>query len=337
MVVLKRTGTDDLPAAADDGATGISMTARTPASRSASSAQTSVAPAAGSTPAGASAGQRQASAGGRPARPAGPTAPPPVDGADRLIDPARRALQRWARSQPGRIPRHPDYANPNAPMADRLNFIANTHVALVQRDRSNPNLLTTIQQRRLLKWRNGLASGTISEDQILKTRGGPTINSLEKRIDAALKEEFRHNLARATGMPVVKIVRSDNEGDRAADLHAQLAGQPRAYAFVTETDAHETVQFDNFDFRTRQPIENKSISELVLVQAPRAEKLREYRSLMERGAVAARDSGVGPVRWDVPPDVDLDLVDHVYRNLPSDLRAHVQIPLRPAAPIRVGP
>jgi hypothetical protein len=58
---------------------------------------------------------------------------------------------------------------------------------------------------------------------------------------------------------------------------------------------------------------------------------------MERGAVAARDSGVGPVRWVVPPDVDFDLVDNVWGNLASDLRAHVQPPLKPAAPIRVGP
>ena len=239
------------------------------------------------------------------------------------------------------------YANPNASVAERLRFIANADLALLNdAGRTRPPTLGLRQRTQLREWSRGLASGEITEAEILNGRtktgqpgrkpvkGAMRLDTLESTIDTGLREQFRHRLALATGIHVVSVITSDNVGDQAADLQAQLAGRPRAYSFVTETADGQRVQFDDFDFGTGQPIESKSIAALVPPGAPRDVVIKGYTQQMEKEARAARDNGLGPVKWLVPPDVDLDLVDNVYRRLPPEIRQHIYIPSRPAAPIR---
>lgn len=270
----------------------------------------------------------------RPARgrPAG-REPPAQNDNDRAIDGARKLTLSAPRARkPVAPPTHPCYSNPDATVPERLRFIANADLALVQRKAPDLGLR---RRTRLREWTAALNRGETTEAKILaQPKGAISIESMEKAIDAALTEEFRHQLALATRMHVVSIARSNNVGDQAADLHAQLAGRPRAYAFTTETADGQRVQFDDFDFATNQPIESKSLSTLVPRGASAEVAIHEYRQQMEKQAVAARDNGVGPVRWNVPPDVDLDLVDKVYGRLPKELRKHIHPPTRPAPPIR---
>jgi hypothetical protein len=338
-VVVKRTGTDDGPAVVGDQTTGVTMSSRTRDPGSTTPNQGSVVSTTGTqkdtgrsrqTPAGGDDDPTRSLATSKKTQPA-------INDNQRGIasgnKPVLNALRSW---KPVAPPPHPQYANPNASVAERLRFIANADLALVQG--KDPSLGLR-QRTQRCKWTRQLQRGEITEADILNPpKDAPknriSLASMESTIDDGLKEQFRHRLALATGVHVVSVPRSDNVGDQAADLQAQLAGRPRAYSFVTATADGRRVQIDDFDFNTSQFIEYKSLTALVPPNAPRDVKLREYREQMEKGAIAARDNGVGPVKWVVPPDVDLDLVDYVYRLMPPGLRKYVHIPVKPAAPIR---
>jgi hypothetical protein len=163
-----------------------------------------------------------------------------------------------------------------------------------------------------------------------------TVDTLEDAADAAIREEYRHILALATRMTVVSVKDSNNVGDQAADFQAQQQGRPRAVSFTTEQSDEQLVEFDDFDFRTGQPIESKSIAAVVNGKASRAEAIHEFQQKMTKQAIAARDNQVfRPVRWDVPPDVHQDVID-IHGSLPKDLRDWIVIG-PPTAPIRVTP
>ena len=337
VVVMKRFGTGGAPVVVEDSTTGVTMSSRT-RDPPVPPKQGSVVSTTGTQKDTGRSRQPPADGDDDPSR--SQTAPnkktqPAINDNQRGIanKPVLNAPRVW---KPVAPPPHPQYTNPNASVAERLRLVANADLALVQN--KDPSL--GIRQRtQLREWTQQLQRGEITEADILNPpKDAPknriSLASMEKTIDDGLTEQFRHRLALATGVHVVSVPRSDNVGDRAADLQAQLAGRPRAYSFVTETADGRRVQIDDFDFNTGQFVENKSLTTLVPPNAPREVKLREYREQMEKTAIAARDNGAGQVKWVVPPDVDLDLVDYVYARLPPEIRKHVHIPRKPAPPIR---
>jgi hypothetical protein len=330
-VVMQRTGTDPF-SVVDDQTAGVTVASRTKDTRITAMPGNMRPSTLKERVTGKSPSQPRGESAVTPA--ARQPAPTPVNDNERGIAGPSRLLPG---ARPGTTvtpPVHPVYANQNATVQERLRFLENENLRLIQQ-RAGVGLKQS-QLVKLREWRAGLDRGEIAPEQILQRRGRGIISvrSMEDTLDMALTEVFRRDLEVATGMPIVSIARSSNVGDRAADLHAQFEGRRRAYPFTTTTAAGELVQFDDYDFEARQPIESKSVADLAPLGKPEDLNLKDLRQQMEKQAIAVRDHKAVQVRWNVPPDAVEKLIDDVWGFLPRDLRRYVYVPKQPAPPIR---